>query len=561
MGIKDFMFLIKNSNQCIYNHINDYNTILIDGSFLRNHSMNIVYTIYLKKYINYFNINHIYQDICIRSAIVSYLKIIKLNLTNVNKIIIYHDKNSDHELFFKLENKVYDYVKKKYYDHSNFVINSKNQNDSTKFINSYNNIMYYYFDPYLEIKTVTKIHRKSNIKFIVNEIECDVYRFKDLLNDELQRYYNSNMTRLSELKNYKFIEYLADSPFLISHFSEDLGIIYLNLMKLFLRRNLPNHIDLNIYSARIEADYDIFNYVYNSYINTPEEKILIISSDTDYQCICGYNPNVQIYTLKEFIYPYNLINELLLSKITFKDNINKTNLIVKYLIRLSHILGNDYFEGIVGTMPQKKIEEINMLFNINNSFKLIETLHPRMKIRNAYNDVTNCLSKYKHVFSPEIIDIIVLSSLSDDASKYKYITGLAYLEYMILEENNLDQDFLYQDVTISISSIKSKLLDIISQNNIIEKAGIPQNVYEAKINPFLRKRFVNSDSLYDIIRDFISDYVDVNDTGDCVEAQKLYAIRLINRDTMLDGFEELLHEIIRILEQRNKYNQLNIIFT
>ena len=91
MGIKDFNSFLKlaeNNDYKVNSESLLVDTIIIDGSLSVRRSFYVAYKNQQDFYQNMFNINHIYQDICIRTAIIIFESVKEIIKTSMTKNIM-----------------------------------------------------------------------------------------------------------------------------------------------------------------------------------------------------------------------------------------------------------------------------------------------------------------------------------------------------------------------------------------------------------------------------------------------------------------------------------------
>jgi len=449
MGIKNFMSFFEENNKVNFQYDNFHNIILIDGTMIKTSAMKRAYSLYLENYKEMFNIHHIYQFVCLKAAIFCYQDIIKLITPSVEEILIFNDCFSTahkKEFMEEVEKTVPQY-----------------------FLSL--------FDKSLNLKGSTKIMRRQNNVIEINNEQISASEIKYRVAEELNK---DNFGTYSK--------YLRANPFLDLFVTENISFVVLAIFSYFLKSHF-SRIKVKLIRSYLEADFSIYNYVYHSYYNlsaneemTP--KILIVSRDSDYY-ICGYHPTVYLYNMEYFTFPYEFWNNILFKYYDRSIDISEL------LIRVSFIMGNDYF--IYKILPIYRRESINKfykLLNIEGKFRFISTDHSRSSIAKYVNKTTCILNKFNDPFSPELLDLIILSGLPTN-EKTNYLTTLCCLKYAIYNLNN--------DTTGEEYSLSS-ILEII-KSEIKQEPMLKYCSYNQDINPFMIREYKTDASLLVLLKD------------------------------------------------------------
>jgi len=210
--------------------------------------------------------------------------------------------------------------------------------------------------------------------------------------------------------------------------------------------------------------------------------------DTDY-FICGYHPGVYLYNMKEVIFPYQFWKVILFRY--YEESIDMSEI----LLRISFLLGNDYLShDIIKNDNKQRLIKLYMLLNIEQKFRQIPSRTEGKQLKAYFNKFTHILKDFKEPFSPDLVDLVILSGLSNKV-KSIYITCLYCLKHiknMHIIDNMQNSNIFRVD---SLLSSIGKLSSEIKQEWILNKSGI-----KFEINPFLYKEFYNNDSLYKIMK-------------------------------------------------------------
>lgn len=536
MGIKDFNSFLKLADN------NDYkvnsesllvDTIIIDGSLSVRRSFYVAYKNQQDFYQNMFNINHIYQDICIRTAIIIFESVKEIiKSSKAKNIMIFYDRASKIRLdkINKSAKELVPVYLSEYYKEFNIkeVTQTKRIKANKVMING---------SPLLYSDIKKKAMEQANVimvneeflSFLMDNIEMDNIE-QELEYDEESSLYEltkeelpteltkeefppeaylpdahipdlTNEEKKEELppeapkeglppeapkEEVDFVSLLSSQPFITNFISPPIMKIILIIVETFIKQVFPTKSSCVI-ESNTEADFEIYSYVYHKAANE-NEKIMIVSKDTDY-FICGYSPNVYIYDLLTCYHPYSFWKPLLFD--FYDDSIDK----MEILLRVSFAFGNDYLtNGILGgdNKSYSRLDKLRMLFNIDNNFQAICSIKGGAKLKNHYNINTSILNNISHPFSPEVLDLVVLTGLNEK-DRIIYITSIYQLKYAIHKINSIEE-----------TRVKNATPDDIV--NLL-KSEISFNISEYNYNPFLIKRINTSKTLFDLMKDDIKSYI------------------------------------------------------
>ena len=467
MGIKQFTSFYKANNILPIENAHAHNNhqtmrvtpivraILIDGTYLRTYAVNIANSLYLEYYKNIFNIHHIYQYVCLKSAIICYQNIQPLISPGVEEIIIFNDNSSQSDY-------------------------EKLMEEAEKLVPHY---FKHLFDKSLKIKEVTKMKRRNYCNIMINN---EMVSSIEVINRVIVELASSDNELASNSGDF-YVNFLRNNPFLNIYITEEVGLIILTILCYFLQNHYKD-IKITLIKSFLEADFSIYTYVYESFNKRNFEKILIISMDTDY-FICGYHPGVYLYNMKEVIFPYQFWKVILFRY--YEESIDMSEI----LLRISFLLGNDYLShDIIKNDNKQRLIKLYMLLNIEQKFRQIPSRTEGKQLKAYFNKFTHILKDFKEPFSPDLVDLVILSGLSNKV-KSIYITCLYCLKHiknMHIIDNMQNSNIFRVD---SLLSSIGKLSSEIKQEWILNKSGI-----KFEINPFLYKEFYNNDSLYKIMK-------------------------------------------------------------
>jgi len=509
MGIKDFNSFLKLADN------NDYkvnsesllvDTIIIDGSLSVRRSFYVAYKNQQDFYQNMFNINHIYQDICIRTAIIIFESVKEIiKSSKAKNIMIFYDRASKIRLdkINKSAKELVPVYLSEYYKEFNIkeVTQTKRIKANKVTING---------SPLLYSDIRKKAMEQANVimvneeflSFLMDNIELDnieqelEYDEEELTKEELTKEELPPELTKEELppelniedkkEEVDFVSLLSSQPFITNFISPPIMKIILIIVETFIKQVFPTKSSCVI-ESNTEADFEIYSYVYHKAANE-NEKIMIVSKDTDY-FICGYSPNVYIYDLLTCYHPYSFWKPLLFD--FYDDSIDK----MEILLRVSFAFGNDYLtNGILGgdNKSYSRLDKLRMLFNIDNNFQAICSIKGGAKLKNHYNINTSILNNILHPFSPEVLDLVVLTGLNEK-DRIIYVTSIYQLKYAIHKINSIEE-----------TRVKNATPDDIV--NLL-KSEISFNISEYNYNPFLIKRINTSKTLFDLMKDDIKSYI------------------------------------------------------
>ena len=451
-----------------------YRVLLVDGSFLRTRAADTACSIYLQYYRGIFNIQHIYQYVCLKSAILCYQSLLPLISSSVEEILIFND------------------------------IQSKTNQDlmMRETVNIVPQYLTQLFLRNLKIKELTRQKRRNCCNIVINREAMSSIEVRKRVGEELKtQELKTQELKTQELKTRDsdtYINYLRTHPFLNVYIPENTGTVILAILCYFLKSHFP-HLTIKLLKSFLEADFSIYHYVYTSYVRCEKRNLLIVSSDTDYY-ICGYNPYVYLYNMTEFLYPYQFWNILLFRY--YDETVNRADL----LLRVSFLFGNDYFfYDILKNDSNKKLAKLYMLLNIEQKFRSIPYVSEGKQLKNFYNSTTTLMNRCDKPFTPEMLDLIIVSGLPN---KYKsiYVTCVYCIKYVTQRgahhvaqfcDYSYDTEDHMED--FSMSHILSLLRSEIKQESLLK------NHSNLEVNPFLYKEFNNNDSLYTMMRYHLSD--------------------------------------------------------
>lgn len=400
MGVKDAnQLLFKGGSVCNVPKV--FDTVLVDGSFVKMLSMSVAASMQNKLYENV-SAHILYQDLILRSAIISKNKLQRVcaRMNDKSKMIIFIDNHAalQHEIDLSKYAGIYgDIVKNLYIPHASIKGSTWDKrakgskitfkltgHDEVLYDSQYRQLLKEYRELFLD-KVDLKVESINQIKLDTDDEELST-KFKDWLIME---------------------NYLVCNPFVNNFYPSALTLMYTNI----LRQILPNTV---AYVSNSETDFEITKYVSAH----PDEKICIVSGDTDYSFYNGWNENVYINDLQVYKHPYSSWCSIL-----DKEHITKS-----MLLRISYLLGNDYFPGFVrDSLGADMVEDLYKVLNINNSFAECGK-NQRKTISSLFNDCTKFLVNHSGVFQPREIDLIIISACETLEQRSAYITSLLVLE-------------------------------------------------------------------------------------------------------------------------------------
>lgn len=529
MGIRDFnsfVNLVESQNEtCKISHRDRMrvNTIIIDGSFMIRRSFYVACKTQEELFGNLFNINHVYQDVCIRTAMIVFNSLEFLfHMGSVKDIIITHDQSMQKDLnqIASQSKEIVPQYFREYYK----TYNIKEMTQLKRISNTKVTIdqeQFGYFD--IRAKAIEQMAIMIAHEAMIEEMASvglaaaeDQEVVEKSAAAEDQEVVEESVTTKepatakgpttnepatpdlfidptffpdvdSSQQKIDFVDIITSKPFITNHISVSVANVILILLREMIERKFPSK-HLRIVQSHTEADFEVYAYVYQHYINKSLTNILIVSKDTDY-FICGYNERVFLYDLTSFYHPFIMWDNILLK------HYHDQSYAVGLILRVSFAFGNDYFKnGILGADNKalSRLDKLQMLMNIDNRFYSIASIKGGVKLKNHYNINTSVLSNFSQPFTPEMIDLVILTGLKED-DKITYITSLYQLKYVIEHmENPLGSDYRQPNPLDWAGRLIESEITL----------GVPH--YDG--NPLLMKRVNTSKTLYDLVSNNIEEY-------------------------------------------------------
>lgn len=461
MGISNFVSFVKSMNEPPYVYGNNHNVIYIDGTFLKYRTIDkcrwICENDFMGKHL--FNIHHIYQFMCLKSAIMCFQLIFKLITKEVKEIVVFMDNQSP-TFHTKLMQETHEVV--------------------PRYLKSL-------FDKKIDIKSTTRENRKNGGELRINNNPININILHQKVDEEL-----------STGKLGPYVNYVRTSPFAYIYSSQGVTFVILSILCYILETRYPN-IKTSLVKAFIEADFNIYNMVYKKYKSNSDDNILIYSGDSDY-FICGYHPRVYIYNATEFFYPYGFWSKYIFNH--YDNSVCR----IELLLRVSFILGNDYFkQHLLNRKVKHKLNDIYIMLNINKCFKrFVANIYDDSDTDSSSEgerckdmskmDTMKILQSSEIPFSPEVIDLLIISTIPFH-HRIIYVTCLNCVKSVIYD---LDRMYVIQDNTFDTFDIK-KVKKVLHEE-ITHEFLLAKNHYEGE-NPFLIRMYDNNHTLADILSD------------------------------------------------------------